>query len=238
LHIPQIDHRGKLIMSLIFLTSRKTVSARQEHSCVANLKGDVDLLSDVEGLSENREFVESEVSAHLSHALSNAMHKPTRSARRAAVRFETEGVDECAFVLLAFLVVGPVSELSGSCVLREVSGARGAHDGDVEGDGAGSSEVVDDDVAWALVVSWNHTANFVVDNDAGGLETAGEGVGDVFVALIEEAGLSTGGLVDAVGVVEMATEAAQLGAIDNSQSKLHKKSKLISEVAQQKLISE
>lgn len=173
-------------MSAIFLASRKSVTARKEHSCVANLKGDVDLLSDIEGLGEDREFIEPEVSAHLSHAFSDAMHKPTRSARWAAVRFEAEGVDENAVVLAALVVVGPVGELSASRVPMKVSLARVADNSDVEGDGARSCEVVDNDVSRSLVVSCDETANFVVNNDAGGLKAAGEGVGDVVVALIGE----------------------------------------------------
>ena len=45
------------------------------------------------------------------------------------MRFEAEGVDEDASVLVALVVVGPVGELSASSVPREVSVASVADDG-------------------------------------------------------------------------------------------------------------
>jgi hypothetical protein len=207
-------------MMLLFSTSRKTVSARQEHSCVTNLKGDADLLSNVEALSEDGELIEPEVSAHVGHAISDTIHKPTRTARWAAVRFEAEGVDASAEVLHALLVVGPVGELSLRLVPGNVSGASGADNCDVKGNGARVSEVVHYDVAGASVVSGDEASYLMVDNYAGGSEEASESVDDVVVALMGEARRGARGLVSAVGVVGVTAVAAMGGAIDNSQSKL------------------
>ena len=50
----------------------------------------VDPLSDVKALSEDSEPVESEVDIQLRHAVSEAMHEPSRTARWETVRFEAE----------------------------------------------------------------------------------------------------------------------------------------------------
>jgi hypothetical protein len=67
---------------------------------------------------------------------------------------------------------------------------------------------VDDDVTRASVVSTNQTCNFMLNDDTCGVEDVGEGVDDIVVALMEEAGLLTSGLVLAVGVVDVATVTA------------------------------
>ena len=125
------------------------------------------------------------------------------------MRLEAEGVDFGADVGSALVVVGPVGELSLNATPANVSGASGAHDGDVKGCRAGLSKVVDDDVTRAPVVAANQTCNFMLNDDTCGVKDVGEGVDDVVVALMEEAGLLTGGLVLAVGVVGVTTVAAR-----------------------------
>ena len=61
----------------------------------------------------------------------------------------------------------------------------------------------------------------MVDDETGGSENGGEGVGDVVVALFGEAGFLAGGLVDAVGVVGVTAVAAGGGADDVAESELN-----------------
>ena len=60
----------------ICLSSGAAVSAQHNHSCVADLEGDADLLSDVEALGHRSELVELEVEGEICHALSDAVHEP------------------------------------------------------------------------------------------------------------------------------------------------------------------
>ena len=138
---------------VVCLSRGSVISAQQEHSGITYLECDADLLSDVEALSHDGELVELEVVGHVRHSVGEAMHEPSRAARRAAMRFEAEGVELGAPIRPALFIVGSVGESTCDLSGCNVGGASGTDNGDVEGDSARLSEVVDDDVARASVVS-------------------------------------------------------------------------------------
>src|SRR4051812_36162749 len=85
------------IGSVAVLSCREAVAAQNEHACIACLKGDANILSDVEALSEecsklveSSKLIESKISVHLSHAICEAMyvmmmHVPSGLMRWAAM---------------------------------------------------------------------------------------------------------------------------------------------------------
>ena len=136
------------------------------------------------------------------------------------MRFEAKRVDLGAAVLVSLIVISCIGE--GACDLSriDVSWASGAHDSDVERDSARFSEVVDDDIARASVVSCDQACHLMLNEDTRGAEDAGEGVDDVVVALMSETRLFAGGLMDAVLVVRLTAVTASGRADDVAESEL------------------
>ena len=148
----KVNHRRKFIRSILFILARGlTVSAEQKHARVTYLKCDTDSLSNVEALGEHGELVELKVEVQLRHTFSAARHEPARATRGKTVGLEAEGVNADTFILLALVVVSRVGHVAVNLTLGDVSGAGWAHYGYVEGDGAGFSEVVYDDVTRPLI---------------------------------------------------------------------------------------
>jgi hypothetical protein len=156
LNVPHIDHGPKLIrVTIVSLIGSMVASAQKEHFGVAHLQSDVDPLSDIEALSEDSEPVESEVDIQLRHAVSEAMHEPSRAARWETVRFEAERGELNAAILPALFVISVVGDGSLDLAESDVGDTAGANDCDVVGDGSGADEVVSDDVTRSSVVAGN-----------------------------------------------------------------------------------
>ena len=136
------------------------------------------------------------------------------------MRFKAERVELGAAILLALVVVGCVGHCACDLAGYDVSGASGADDGDVIRDSSRFREVVGDNIAGASVVAMDQSCNLVFNDDTCGMERFREGVDDVVVALVGEAGLPAGGLMDAVRVVGVVTVAAVGGASDDAKSEL------------------
>lgn len=148
----EVNNGGEFVglMSLI-LSRSQAVSTEEEHARVTYLNCNADSLGDVKALCELCELVEAEVVADVRHPFRNTVHEPARSTRRATVRFKAKGIDAGTSVTAALVVVGEISDNAVNLAIDDVSGARGADDGDVERDGAGFREVVHDDIAWAPI---------------------------------------------------------------------------------------
>ena len=170
LDICHVKQRRSVRWSGRVLDRSSSVSAQQDHACIAGLKSDGDLLEEVKALSKHLELFQAKVCVELNHPICHSLDEPVRSARGKTVRLKAEGVYQCTFVALTLLVVGLVGDCAELLTSGKVRRASRADNRDVKGHGAGAREVVADEVTRAAVGSGNEVGRLVLNHDTSGVD--------------------------------------------------------------------